>query len=30
MVMPGGVTGSELAERLSRECPRLKVIYTSG
>jgi two-component system cell cycle sensor histidine kinase/response regulator CckA len=30
MVMPGGVMGSELAERLSSECPRLKVIYTSG
>ena len=30
MVMPGGVMGSELAERLARECPRLKVIYTSG
>ena len=22
--------GSELAERLSSQCPRLKVIYTSG
>lgn len=30
MVMPGGIMGSELAERLSRECPGLKVIYTSG
>jgi two-component system, cell cycle sensor histidine kinase and response regulator CckA len=30
MVMPGGVMGSDLAERLSRQCPRLKVIYTSG
>ena len=30
MVMPGGVMGSELAERLSTQCPRLKVIYTSG
>ncbi|MGA2554979.1 MAG: response regulator, partial [Verrucomicrobiota bacterium] len=30
MVMPGGIMGSELAERLSRHCPRLKVIYTSG
>jgi two-component system cell cycle sensor histidine kinase/response regulator CckA len=30
MVMPGGIMGSELAERLSRQCPRLKVIYTSG
>jgi len=30
MVMPGGVMGSELAERLTRQCPSLKVIYTSG
>jgi CheY-like chemotaxis protein len=30
MVMPGGIMGSELAERLSERCPRLKVIYTSG
>ncbi len=30
MVMPGGIMGSELAERLSSLCPRLKVIYTSG
>jgi two-component system, cell cycle sensor histidine kinase and response regulator CckA len=30
MVMPGGVMGSDLAERLTRQCPRLKVIYTSG
>jgi PAS domain S-box-containing protein len=30
MVMPGGVMGSELAERLSTQCPRLKVIFTSG
>jgi PAS domain S-box-containing protein len=30
MVMPGGIMGSELAERLSSESPRLKVIYTSG
>jgi two-component system cell cycle sensor histidine kinase/response regulator CckA len=30
MVMPGGIMGSELAERLSMRCPRLKVIYTSG
>jgi two-component system cell cycle sensor histidine kinase/response regulator CckA len=30
MVMPGGVMGSELAERLSSQCPHLKVIYTSG
>jgi signal transduction histidine kinase/ActR/RegA family two-component response regulator len=30
MVMPGGIMGRELAERLSGQCPRLKVIYTSG
>jgi len=30
MVMPGGVMGIELAERLSSQSPRLKVIYTSG
>jgi PAS domain S-box-containing protein len=30
MVMPGGIMGSELAERLSGQSPRLKVIYTSG
>jgi CheY-like chemotaxis protein len=30
MVMPGGIMGSELAERLTTQCPRLKVIYTSG
>jgi PAS domain S-box-containing protein len=30
LVMPGGVMGSDLAERLSTQCPRLKVIYTSG
>ncbi len=30
MVMPGGIMGRELAERLSGMCPRLKVIYTSG
>ena len=30
MVMPGGIMGGELAERLSTQCPRLKVIYTSG
>jgi CheY-like chemotaxis protein len=30
MVMPGGLMGSDLAERLSSQCPRLKVIYTSG
>jgi PAS domain S-box-containing protein len=30
MVMPGGIMGGDLAERLSSQCPRLKVIYTSG
>ncbi len=30
MVMPGGMMGSELAERLLGQAPRLKVIYTSG
>ena len=30
MVMPGGLTGKELAERLLQENPKLKVIYMSG
>jgi PAS domain S-box-containing protein len=30
IVMPGGIMGGELAERLLKLCPRLKVIYTSG
>jgi CheY-like chemotaxis protein len=30
MVMPGGVGGRELAERLQTEDPNLKVLYTSG
>ncbi len=30
MVMPGGIMGSELAERLSAQSPNLKVIFTSG
>jgi PAS domain S-box-containing protein len=30
MVMPGGIMGRELAERLLGQSPRLKVIYTSG
>jgi DNA-binding NtrC family response regulator len=30
MVMPGGIMGSELAERLLSRSPNLKVIYTSG
>jgi len=30
MIMPGGMMGGELAERLSIQSPSLKVIYTSG
>ncbi len=30
MVMPGGILGAELAERLVAKSPDLKVIYTSG
>ena len=30
MLMPGGMTGSDLAAQLSKRSPRLKVIYTSG
>jgi two-component system, cell cycle sensor histidine kinase and response regulator CckA len=30
MVMPGGIMGSELAECLQNQSPKLKVIYTSG
>jgi signal transduction histidine kinase/CheY-like chemotaxis protein len=30
MVMPGGMTGRDLAERLLNDNPKLKVIYTSG
>jgi len=30
LVMPGGVTGKELAGRLLQQDPELKVIYTSG
>jgi two-component system cell cycle sensor histidine kinase/response regulator CckA len=30
MVMPGGISGKELAERMLKENPKLKVIYSSG
>ena len=30
LVMPGGVTGIDLAQRLIQENPKLKVIYMSG
>jgi len=30
MVMPGGMTGAELADQALQRCPRLKVLYTSG
>jgi two-component system, cell cycle sensor histidine kinase and response regulator CckA len=30
MVMPGGMSGKDLAEKLLHENPKLKVIYTSG
>ena len=30
MVMPGGISGGELAMRLLKERPELKLIYTSG
>jgi len=30
MVMPGGISGRELASRLSQEKPALRVIYTTG
>lgn len=30
MVMPGGILGNELAERMRSENPKIKVIFTSG
>jgi len=30
LVMPGGLTGKELATQLRSEAPELKVIYASG
>src|SRR5258708_28925767 len=30
LIMPGGLTGRELAEKLKADRPELKVIYTSG
>ncbi len=30
MVMPGGLSGRELAARLTSDCPKLPVIFTSG
>jgi CheY-like chemotaxis protein len=30
MVMPGGISGRQLAEHLQKDAPSLKVIYTSG
>jgi len=30
VVMPGGVSGKDLAEKLCSEKPRLRVIFTSG
>ena len=30
LVMPGGMTGKDLGERLLKENPKLKVIYASG
>jgi len=30
MVMPGGLSGRDLAARLTSDCPQLPVIYTSG
>jgi CheY-like chemotaxis protein len=30
MMMPGGITGLDLAERLQQEKPSLKIVYSSG
>ena len=30
MVMPGGISGRDLAQRLRQSRPDLKVVYTSG
>jgi CheY-like chemotaxis protein len=30
LVMPGGITGRDLGERLLKENPELKVVYASG
>ncbi len=30
MIMPGGMTGNDLAAKLRKQKPGLKVIYTSG
>jgi PAS domain S-box-containing protein len=30
MVMPGGITGRELADQLLRETPKMRVIYSTG
>ena len=30
LIMPGGMTGNDLGERLLKESPKLKVIYVSG
>jgi FixJ family two-component response regulator len=30
MIMPGGMTGKDLAHTILQECPELKVIYMSG
>ena len=30
MIMPGGMTGRELAEKIAADRPDLKIIYTTG